>query len=511
MLQLTIWSLPSLVTVLLSFHALSKTQGRANKVPGARALQGLCACVIVWAMGQLAGTLTPNLELKVVASQLQYVGIALVPVAWFCFALTYVRRVAVVDRRLLAALMTIPAVTVALAWSNGAHHLLWTDVRLVSVPGFVGMSLQHGPWFDVNVGYSYALIAAGMLILVYELSASRRHRSALFGVVLGPTVVAAFNVAYLSGHGPRFIDLTPLGFALGAIVFARRMLPTGMLLIPPALHRAVLEELADGVLVLDSDLYAVDANAAARRMLGVDAVEASADAVELLVGRPLLADVVASGCRETCVDDRSYEVRATPVHVREEHDSRHTVLVFRDITERLRAERTLQQVKQEMEYLAHTDTLTDVPNRRYFMRRLQEETARCQRSGDELSVVLLDLDHFKDVNDTYGHDTGDRVLRTAADIIRMCIRGGDIAARWGGEEFALLLPQTSIDEARGVAERICTAIAQRVFHGEAAGTFTITASAGIATAGPHGGGDALKLADQALYRAKDAGRNAVCS
>jgi diguanylate cyclase (GGDEF)-like protein len=290
------------------------------------------------------------------------------------------------------------------------------------------------------------------------------------------------------------------------------VLQSGLLTLSPTLHREVLEELADGVVIVDGEGHVVDVNPAARGMVSPGQGGDMAPALEGLLGREWLRDVeTRPGCREVAIGGRSYDVRATVVDAGGTGNSRRTVLVFRDITERLQAETELRHVKQEMEHLAHTDALTELPNRRYFMRRLQEEAARLKRNGRDLSVILLDLDHFKEVNDTYGHETGDEVLRGVARIICQCIRGCDVAARLGGEEFALLLPETPLEDACRVGERIRAAIEAHVVTVHPKGSFSITASAGVATAGTGGRWDPLKRADRALYRAKDAGRNAVCS
>ncbi len=507
MLQLTAWSLPSLTAIALALGTLSTVRRRGGQLPGAGAIQGLCACVVLWALGQLLGSLATSLDVKIVASKLQYPGIALLPVAWMVFALTYVRRVRTVGARPLLALSAIPALTVVLAWSNELHHLLWTAIREVVTVGFVGMTLDYGVWFRVHVVYSYSLIAAGTLILIYELSASPQHRDALLGVIAAPAIVTALNLLHLSGNGPLFIDLTPLGLALGLMVFTRGVLLTGLLELSPTFHREVLEELADGVVILDAGGAVVDVNSAARCMLG--AVGGQSDALGARLRQVgLSAEAFHPGSREVVIGGRSYDVRATTINGGGQMQAR-TALVFRDVTERLEAEAELRRLKQEMEHLAHTDPLTDLPNRRYFMRRLQEETGRCQRHGRELSVILMDLDRFKEVNDTYGHETGDHVLSVVAETIRACIRDSDVAARLGGEEFALLLPETASDEARTIGGRIRAAIEARVFAAPAGGTFGITASAGIATV-CRDGPEPLKLADQALYRAKESGRNTVC-
>ncbi len=161
-----------------------------------------------------------------------------------------------------------------------------------------------------------------------------------------------------------------------------------------------------------------------------------------------------------------------------------------------------------------TDTLTAVNNRRFFDQRLAEEVAAAKRDVHTLTCLLLDVDHFKQVNDRYGHQVGDRVLMEVATLIRSQLRGNDVLARYGGEEFAALLAQTDSAAATEVAERIRSAIAARHFELADGERFQVTISIGIATFDPTAGsgfdGDQLVCqADKALYAAKKGGRNRV--
>lgn len=162
---------------------------------------------------------------------------------------------------------------------------------------------------------------------------------------------------------------------------------------------------------------------------------------------------------------------------------------------------------------ADHDGLTRISNRQYFDSRLREEMKRHQRHHQELSLLMLDLDFFKSVNDTYGHLAGDMVLREVGRILQQTLRESDFPARYGGEEFIIILPQTREDQAWILAERIRKIIAQTVFRFQNK-RFRVTASLGIAGLKPGALTPAEMLiheADQALYRAKTNGRNMVCS
>lgn len=164
-----------------------------------------------------------------------------------------------------------------------------------------------------------------------------------------------------------------------------------------------------------------------------------------------------------------------------------------------------------------TDSLTGVNNRRFFDQRLIEETSRAQRTDEPLACLFMDVDHFKAVNDTHGHQVGDQVLRVVASIIREQLRSSDVLGRYGGEEFAALLVNAGSDAAIEIAERIRSLIEKQVFKTPGDNPLSLTISIGIATL-PNNVGelspeslseDLVERADQAVYQAKSKGRNQV--
>ena len=190
------------------------------------------------------------------------------------------------------------------------------------------------------------------------------------------------------------------------------------------------------------------------------------------------------------------------------NDQGMTVLVLRDITDRKRLE-------DELAAMALQDGLTGLANRRAFDQTLERTWNRTVRQGSQLSLLLLDLDHFKQFNDEYGHQAGDDCLRSVAAAIRSALaRPGDVACRYGGEELAIVLGETGAEEAKEIAEGIRAAVeALQIPHSGSGCASVVTASVGIATALAREGGTIrmpeglLQAADHALYRAKNEGRN----
>lgn len=171
----------------------------------------------------------------------------------------------------------------------------------------------------------------------------------------------------------------------------------------------------------------------------------------------------------------------------------------------------LEEKQKELELLARTDALTGLNNHRHFTDQLSREIKQANRLNSPLSVMILDLDDFKRVNDTYGHLIGDRVLSTIAELIKKHVRSTDIAARYGGDEFCVALPNTTAPGARDLAKILCEEIAGVVFSADGEAVFHVTCSIGLAQFHKDMKDSLviLKFADQALYKAKSGGRNRV--
>jgi diguanylate cyclase (GGDEF)-like protein len=176
--------------------------------------------------------------------------------------------------------------------------------------------------------------------------------------------------------------------------------------------------------------------------------------------------------------------------------------------------RQLRDARRQLTELANVDELTGLGNRRLVNSKLQQEINRARRAGTEMSVILLDVDYFKNYNDTYGHPAGDEVLQRLADVLRRAsTRAGEVAARFGGEEFILLLPGASADSAMRTAQRLRKMIAlECIAHGASLVGEFITVSQGVITVRPDGEeqpSDLLKRVDLALYKAKKSGRDQI--
>lgn len=171
----------------------------------------------------------------------------------------------------------------------------------------------------------------------------------------------------------------------------------------------------------------------------------------------------------------------------------------------------LYQLKEEFKKQANTDALTGLYNRRYFFKHAEKEFSRAKRHGLDMTLISIDIDYFKKINDSYGHPIGDKVLIELSNSIINSLRQEDILARIGGEEFSIILPETSLEQAKPVAQRICHTKINFVVNEQSNEAINIQVSVGLVSmkASDINFDDLFVRADNALYQAKETGRNRV--
>jgi two-component system cell cycle response regulator len=261
---------------------------------------------------------------------------------------------------------------------------------------------------------------------------------------------------------------------------------------------ALVREAAPDLILLDVMLPDIDGYEISRRIKGAE--DLPFIPIILVTARDSTQDKVAG------LDAGADDYLTKPINFPELEARVRSMLRIK------RLQDELEEKNRELERLSISDGLTGLYNHRHIHGLLAEEFERVARTHDCMSVAMFDLDHFKSVNDTYGHQAGDRVLVELADILREVARDVDRLGRYGGEEFMVLLPETCIDDAAVFVERVRREVARRPFDAGSDQPLRMTISAGVATY-PHDTipdvESLVRLADQALYTAKDTGRNRV--
>ncbi|MDQ3937762.1 MAG: EAL domain-containing protein [Chloroflexota bacterium] len=284
-----------------------------------------------------------------------------------------------------------------------------------------------------------------------------------------------------------------------------------------ARFRSLVQNASDVIMIVDADYQVSFETPSIERVLGHQPdAHVGTSLLELvhpdddILVRAAFDSVLAGTARDQALefrvrhaDDSWHPVQGSVTNLMGDDHVRGLVLNFRDISER-------RQLEHELRHQAFHDALTGLANRWLFVDRLEHAIARLGRAKSSLAVMFIDLDDFKTVNDTLGHETGDEVLRSAADRIRTCLRPADSAARFGGDEFVVLLEDTATQDAFGVAERVLHALGAP--HRVRGRELTVRASIGIVVVSNprQTASEVLRNADVAMYSAKDDGKGRIC-
>jgi diguanylate cyclase (GGDEF)-like protein/PAS domain S-box-containing protein len=475
---------------------------RRRGSPGRHSLCVVMLAAAVWSFAYALELAAPTTSARELWGSLKYLGVTVLPAAWLVFALQYTGRVTKPRSWLIAVLAVEPVVVLALLAYPPTRSLIRSYPP--GAPQAVATARAGVLYWPHAIYNNILVLAASAVLLLAVVRISRlywRQSITLLAAICLPLIgnaMANFGV-------PPFqrLDPSPIAISLAAWILVLGVLRYRLLDLRPVARTLVVETMRDAVLVVDAHGHVVDLNPAAQQLLDRGAAAA--------IGRPVAAllseragpmDFPDPGVYDLRFSadgrDRDMELAVTPLA-----DARGAtagrVLVFRDVSERRELERDLRR-------LAYTDTLTGLPNRALFHDRLDHALVTAGRRGAALAILFLDLDRFKIINDSLGHQIGDKMLVSVARRLRDCLRGEDTLARLGGDEFAVLLPE--ISDPRGphfVADKLLAALsAPHLIGGH---ELTINASIGVALF-PQDGTDVqhlLRQADVAMYRAKARG------
>jgi diguanylate cyclase (GGDEF)-like protein/PAS domain S-box-containing protein len=508
---------------------------RRAHAPGRRSLVFMLIMIAVWNFSYAMITLSTSLETKLLWLKLENIGILSVPIFWFFFALRYNRLDGWLNRYTAALFFIIPAISLLFLFSEQWFHLYYTSVSQVSETGGP-LVIERGLWYVVALVYSYllSLAAIGLLIrrAIQHRNIYRRQMYVLIAAVLIPILV---NVVYQLALSFRpessfGIDLTPISFTITAALIALGVFGLRIFELIPIARHTVLEYIPEMVFVVDAHDRLVDANPVARQMLGKSMDEiVGKDPLDVFREWPQLLNrfLTANETREQIQipgdPPRTLELVVSALY-NQFNQLEGRVIVAHDITEHKWLENDLKyanealthqlaeinKLRADLQEQAIRDPLTNVYNRRYLAEFLGKEVARAEREQAPLSVVIMDVDNFKQFNDTYGHKCGDIVLKAIANFLVEHTRRGDVVCRYGGEEFVILMPGATLEDGYERAEIWRQSFSETPVEYDGMKLFT-TFSAGVATFPQHGTTDEslLQAADRALYQSKNAGKNKV--
>ena len=462
----TIW-----VPVLLLLAAaptawLGLLAWQRRRAPGALALALTAGVVTAWCVLAAVDSTSSNPAVKLILSNLEYVCQALLPVLWLLVVLDFIGSHSWL-RRAQASLFVIPAVTVALA--------LTTPFLNTTAPVTASTPLNNNPWFWVQSAYSILLLAASLVWLARAwLSAAALQRGQLAMLL----ACMLLPLAWIAVGELELANATPVVLALCTLVLVWGLFSFRLFDLAPLAQAAIMNGLSEAVVVIDLDQRIVDFNPVAAELLGWARAELrpgrgqrGQPAAQALAGWPELAELVC-GAPETQDDDSAVGLTAPPTELARGLGAARRVyklhlapladpqgrpvgqlLTLRDDTERRR-------IEDELARLATTDELTGLADQARAFEALQDEIIRTRRYASTLSLLTMDLDHFKALNQALGRPAGDEALRRVARAMQRLARQSDLPARPGSDEFILVLPHTNLLGAETVAGRLLAAVSQ---------------------------------------------------
>ncbi|MDB5080963.1 MAG: hypothetical protein JWP00_2887 [Chloroflexi bacterium] len=528
----SIYAIPLLLAAVTSF-SLSIYSWRLRDFKGIVPfclVSFLCGC---WASVSGLDILTDDFGLKLFYMQVRFSLAAFTPLCWLLMVSSLVGKRHFLKGYRLGLLLIIPILTLIVIWTMDRHTLLRANLVLDTSGPFPVILFNNGPWYYVHVIFGYLVQASSVAFLVNALRYARnlfyRQTLSILACVFIPAIFDFLFNLYISPV-PGF-NFAPATFTLTSLLMGRALLRYQLFDLAPIAHSTVIETVQDLMLVFDLQNRLVDFNQSAQKVFNLDLARPIGTSIQGIF--ETYPDLQQKSQESTVAqreftlgspeNSQIYELVITPLKSNQVL-SLGRLFLFRNITAQKKASEELRLANEELQAKLGEiellqaklreetirDPLTELFNRRYLDETLHREVAGIQRTGGYLSVVMLDIDHFKKINDTYGHKTGDVMLQALSKLLQAQTRASDITCRYGGEEFVLVMPGISIELAYRRINKMRMAFeALRVSVGDE--TLQSTFSAGIAVYPEHGvtGEELLQLADQALYQAKTAGRNCV--
>lgn len=463
----------------------------------------LCCMLLVYTLGYLVEILSQTAEAATAALVVENFAIPNIAPYFLLTSLGFFTKVKI-QNWYLGAVLGYGMFFFIIVLTNSSHHLYYTSIEMIHYSNSNFAELGRGPLYFVNQIVTVACMLVSYNVIIVKFihgSEKLRHQMRLF--VAASAVGFFANILNFSAVLPPGLDPTPFAIAFGLVLFSVSLVRDDLIDVVVRARNVAVETMDAAIVVLDADADFLYCNKRAVQMFPVLQRACRTEAIVGLEGWPKELEELERQDEVTFTDcnERHYHADIQEITNETEKHLGYSIII-RDTT------RDVMMIEQ-LEVLATTDPLTGILNRRQLITMIERELAQAVRYHDTYAVILFDVDHFKRVNDTYGHDMGDRVLTCIAEVVSSNLRQYDLFGRFGGEEFVIFTRSSGYEGVYAFCERLRQVIEQLHLQSEE-GPIRITASFGAAQIGP--GGDlreAIQKADGAMYQAKSSGRNRV--
>lgn len=500
----------SAVILAQYFAAYFYSKGRTTY---RKAFSAMVLCISIYLFGYLMLINSNNLQEMIFWNQIQYLGLPFISVLWMIVALLYTKTLYSLKMKIALLLFSVPVITVLMRSTNFLHHLFYTKMEVRQLFGYQSLYMERGFWYYVNISYTIlCLLSTVIIYFIGYLKNKAGYTKPHFFVFLFASLLPFISIVLiLFTFDELSIDYSALIMPVSLLIISYGILKYDFLDIRTLARETIFENNFAGMVVLGPGKRIIDYNKAAEKFFKAINISLNNYPIErILAQEPKLLEIFESeSSRDFSLvingEERFFEVDAVPLGNPNDGSAR-MLKSIRDVTEE-------RKIQEKLKFLATTDSLSGLYNRAEFMRLAKKAFAWAKRNNEELSFLIMDLDNFKKINDTFGHAAGDEMIREFGSLIKTSFRKTDIAGRIGGEEFAVVVKNASLKEAKKIAEKFRKTVAERkVIYEEKEINFTVSIGVTAIRGNTHDINDIediLKKADNALYKAKAKGRNCV--
>lgn len=466
--------------------------------------------ITIYCFASAFGLMSTTLEEMKFWTVIQYVGIPFAPPLGLIFALQYVGIP--ITKKQAISLLTLPFITLLMVATNDLHHLHYRVYEFHPQLGAPYMLQEMGICYVVHGAYIFGcMFFAFFIVLRKWKDTAKTYRPQLIALMFGQLVPMLTAFIYLLGLTPTGVDPVPMVLWMTSLLYLWSIRSSQLFMVMPIAKESIFNSMNDGVMVLDESTRLIEYNEESQRMFsrlkksmyGTDFnkvwYELSGEAFPLQFEMTVTNKDLTSTIQ---FEERIYQVRVSSL--KQKDHQKGLLLMFTDITE-------LKKLQEQLKKQAYYDELTKIYNRRAFFQQCEEDFVQAKNEGIPFTLLLIDIDFFKSVNDTYGHDVGDQMLVHVVNACQTQLTDDMLFARYGGEEFVIALKGYTAKEGEAIANQIRQYVESSPLV-SSKGIHSVTLSLGVAEAS-YEEDETLNLvlnrADKALYSAKHNGRNQV--
>ena len=505
-----LWLSLAMITIMA---ALAVFAWKRRSARGAPFLLLSIVLASIWIAAQAMEIASVQLSDKIIWANIQYFSIYLIPVTYLYTTLQFLKFNGWLRHRWLALmLLIVPLIVNILVWSNDVNGLFRQNIYLDTSGAFPVVGKTYGPLFWVFSAYNFAVSLLTLIVLVKGLmQKTHLYKAQAFALSLGLLLPLCSSALYVTRVIHHIVDITPMIISFSALVISWGIFRYRLFDIVKVAYSMVIHEMNTGLIIVDNEGAVLESNPAAMDMLCLEQQPLIGTKIHIFLGAfPQLIRLYEgkTNAIEEMVINNGEDTHYYEVSLKKLGSSNQTpigwIIQIYDITKR-----KLEAVK--IMHMASHDVLTGLINRGHFQSIFLEEMAYAQKTGSSFAIAYMDLDDFKMINDTYGHEAGDEYLRETGRRLSSVLRASDIVARYGGDEYVILFPSIQDnDELELISERIFSAFKKSFQYGSL--TTQIKASIGFSVY-PRDGvclDTLVNKADRAMYLIKAAQKNGAC-